>query len=111
MTGPATLYPLHILLVENHADTRGLLKLYLESLGHCVRAVATKAEGLREASIGGCNVLISDIGLADGNGWELLEQAKFPKTGLRHRDERLRDAGRPGEEHARRISPAYSQAV
>jgi CheY-like chemotaxis protein len=63
---------LRIFVVENHDDTRFLLALLLEQLGHTVQAVATVSEALDEASSGDFDVLISDIGLPDGNGWELL---------------------------------------
>jgi len=52
--------------------------MYLEHLGHTVRTASNKAEGLREAAANACDVFISDIGLSDGDGWELLKQAKFP---------------------------------
>jgi len=77
MNGPAIVCPLRILVVENHGDTLRIMRSYLESLGHTVSAVANKAEALREASAGPLDMLISDIGLADGNGWELLAEARF----------------------------------
>jgi two-component system CheB/CheR fusion protein len=77
--GPVITCPLRILIVENHADTLRILRSYLESLGHTVSAVANKAEALREAAATPLDMLISDIGLADGNGWELLAEARFPQ--------------------------------
>ena len=68
---------MRVLLVENHADTRILLKSYLELKGHTVIVAETKAEALRIAMEGRWNVVISDIGLPDGNGWQLLEEAEF----------------------------------
>ena len=64
--------PLKVLLVENHADTQRLVKMYLEHQGHHVTAAGTKAEAVAAASEAVCDVLISDIGLPDGDGWELL---------------------------------------
>ncbi|MEP7139325.1 MAG: response regulator [Caldimonas sp.] len=63
---------LRIFIVENHDDTRYLLGLLLEQLGHSVRAVATLGEAIEQAGSGEWDVLISDIGLTDGSGWELL---------------------------------------
>ena len=63
---------LRIFIVENHDDTRFLLGLLLEQLGHSVQAVATMSEALDDAVSGDFDVLISDIGLPDGDGWELL---------------------------------------
>jgi CheY-like chemotaxis protein len=64
--------PLRIFIVENHDDTRFLLGLLLEQLGHTVFAVATMQEALRTLPGSHCDVLISDVGLPDGNGWDLL---------------------------------------
>jgi two-component system CheB/CheR fusion protein len=64
--------PLRIFIVENHDDTRFLLGLLLEQLGHTVFSVATMNEALRTLPGAHCDVLISDVGLPDGNGWDLL---------------------------------------
>jgi CheY-like chemotaxis protein len=78
VNGPAFI-PLRILVVENHGDTLRILRYYLESLGHTVSGAASKAEALRETSVAPLDVLISDIGLGDGNGWDLLAEARFPQ--------------------------------
>jgi CheY-like chemotaxis protein len=77
MESPVIASPLRILVVENHADTLRILKSYLESLGHTVTAASNKAQALREVPGLPLDVLISDIGLADGSGWELLAEAQF----------------------------------
>jgi DNA-binding NtrC family response regulator len=69
---------LRILLVEDHADTRAVLKAMLESLGHHVEAVATLREGrkcLRSSIMDG---VFSDMRLPDGMGWKLLKGLTFP---------------------------------
>jgi two-component system CheB/CheR fusion protein len=76
MSGPTSIRPLRILLVENHADTLRWLTLYLEELGHAVVTARTLAEAKAVLPQCDCDVLISDIGLPDGTGWELLEQAQ-----------------------------------
>jgi two-component system CheB/CheR fusion protein len=63
---------LRIFIVENHEDTRFLLGLLLEQLGHTVFSVATLSEALEQLPGAECDILISDIGLPDGNGWELM---------------------------------------
>lgn len=68
--------PMRILLVENHADTLRWLTLYLEDLGHTVVTARDLAEARRAWPACHCEVLISDIGLPDGTGWELLEQVR-----------------------------------
>ena len=69
---PGSSATLRIFIVENHDDTRFLLGLLLEQLGHSVQAAATMSDALDAAGSGEFDVLISDIGLPDGNGWELL---------------------------------------
>jgi CheY-like chemotaxis protein len=51
-----------------------VLCLYLKHLGHTVRSARTKEEALRKIREGDYDVLISDIGLSDGNGWHLLRE-------------------------------------
>ncbi len=71
---PGASRPLRIFIVENHDDTRFLLGLLLEQLGHTVASAATLAEALAAIPQAHCDVLISDIGLPDGTGWELMRQ-------------------------------------
>lgn len=71
--------PLRILVVENHADTRDVLVSLLEGLGHTVVVTESMRNALRAAPEAHCDVLISDIGLPDGDGWELLGQLKLPR--------------------------------
>jgi CheY-like chemotaxis protein len=78
MNGYLETRPLRIFVVEDHVDTLNCLKLYLESLDHTVLTAQTVAEALAELPSANCEVLISDIGLPDGTGWELLEKARCP---------------------------------
>ena len=71
--------PLQVFLVENHADTLKWLTLYLEQLGHTVHPARNVAEALARLPDADCDVLISDIGLPDGTGWELLEKVRLPR--------------------------------
>ncbi|HET9025393.1 MAG TPA: response regulator [Burkholderiaceae bacterium] len=63
-------------MVENHEDTRILLCILLEQMGHAVQTAASMNEALREIPNSHCDVLISDIGLPDGDGWELMRRLK-----------------------------------
>lgn len=65
---------LRIFVVENHDDTRVLLCILLTQMGHTVYSAATMHEALRAIPASRCDVLISDIGLPDGDGWELMER-------------------------------------
>jgi CheY-like chemotaxis protein len=66
--------PLRVYLVENHEDTVRYIKLYLEHLGHAVMVARDMETALHEIPKSRCDVLISDIGLPDGDGWLLLER-------------------------------------
>jgi CheY-like chemotaxis protein len=64
--------PLRVLLVEDHPSTRTALSIWLSDLGHEVEAVETVAAALNFAKKFTFDLLISDIGLPDGNGRDLL---------------------------------------
>ena len=66
--------PLRVFLVENHEDTVRYIKLYLKQLGHEVSVAGEMETALREVPQSRCDILISDIGLPDGDGWLLLEK-------------------------------------
>lgn len=68
--------PLRIFVVEDHPDTLNVILLYLRRLGHQVFHATTMAEALAAIPAAGCDVLISDVGLPDGNGWELMSRLK-----------------------------------
>jgi CheY-like chemotaxis protein len=63
---------LNILLVEDHPDTAAALKGYLERSGHEVATAATCQEALASPGLARAEVLICNLNLPDGSGWELL---------------------------------------
>lgn len=63
---------LDVLVVENHADLRAALAVFLEQLGHRARFASDCAGGLQAAQEQLFDVLLSDISLPDGDGWDLL---------------------------------------
>jgi len=67
---------LNILVVENHPDTREFLVLMLQGLGYEVVAADSMAAALTQSTKARFDVLISDIGLPDGDGWRLLARMK-----------------------------------
>ena len=67
---------LSVFLVENHEDTVRYMQLYLAQLGCQVSVAADMATALREIPNSHCDVLISDIGLPDGDGWQLMEKLR-----------------------------------
>jgi signal transduction histidine kinase/CheY-like chemotaxis protein len=73
-TGGSALRPegTTILLVEDHADTAMMMKLLLERKGYRVKVAPSIAEALDVAARDGFDLLISDIGLPDGSGIDLI---------------------------------------
>lgn len=67
---------LRIFLVENHTDTLKWLTRYLQQMGHTVSLARTMEEALNALPEASCEVLISDIGLPDGDGWQLLQRLR-----------------------------------
>jgi len=67
-----------VLLVEDHPDSREFMQALLESDGHAVHTAPgfDDATRLLEKAIPAYHVLITDIGLADGTGWDLVTFAR-----------------------------------
>lgn len=65
---------LRLLVVEDHPDTLTTLERLLKRRGYVVRTAGSIAESLEVARQFEFDVLVSDIGLPDGRGTELLEQ-------------------------------------
>ena len=63
---------LRILVVENHSDTRQGIEAFLKALGHRAAFAEDKAGALALAKRTAFDLLLSDISLPDGSGWELL---------------------------------------
>jgi CheY-like chemotaxis protein len=63
---------LNILVVENHQDTLDAMKMFLGVNGHSVETAATMREALEVAAQDSFDLIITDIGLPDGDGWELM---------------------------------------
>ena len=65
---------LRVFLVENHPDFCHFLQLYLQIKGHTVFCAGSVQEALEKLPGSSCNVLLSDIHLPDGSGWQLLHR-------------------------------------
>src|ERR1700752_2713636 len=67
---------LHVLLVEDHDDTRRGMELFLRAHGHRTEVAAgvQEALGLAATSDTRFDLLFSDLRLPDGNGWDLLRR-------------------------------------
>jgi signal transduction histidine kinase/CheY-like chemotaxis protein len=80
-TPPAAL---RILLVDDHLDTCAALEKLLTLRGHRVVAAHNMSAALKTAAGNSFDLLISDVGLPDGNGMDLLRylHAQHPIPGI-----------------------------
>jgi len=69
---PSTARPLRILLVEDHVDTVRIMSRLLAAEGHHVQAAGDVATGLNLARQHPFDLLLSDLGLPDGSGLDLM---------------------------------------
>jgi PAS domain S-box-containing protein len=78
--------PLKILLVEDHADTARVMSRLLRTAGHQVHVADTVASAITSATANDVEMIISDIGLPDGTGIDLIQQirksSKIPAIAL-----------------------------
>jgi CheY-like chemotaxis protein len=91
-----------ILVVDDHEDTLRSMKLLLRRLGYEVLAAENMTDALQIAEEQPFDILLSDIGLPDGSGLELLRRLRQMRDvpalalsgfGMDEDVERSRDAG------------------
>jgi CheY-like chemotaxis protein len=63
-----------LIVVEDHAQTAEGLKKFLSAIGYQVFVATDMASALSLAAAVEFDVLVSDLGLPDGSGWELLKR-------------------------------------
>jgi CheY-like chemotaxis protein len=71
-----TLDHLHVLVVDDEEDARDLLVTVLEKCGASVRAVGTVAEALDALRERMPDILVSDIGMPGGDGYDLIRKVR-----------------------------------
>jgi CheY-like chemotaxis protein len=64
------------LLVEDHPDTQRTLSRLLTHFGHQVLTANSKKSALKLLGSGEIDVLLCDVGLPDGTGYEVVSQAR-----------------------------------
>jgi CheY-like chemotaxis protein len=67
---------LRILLVEDHEPTAAVLSRLLRRSGHTVEHAPTLADARRLAGSANFDLVMSDLGLPDGTGLELMEELR-----------------------------------
>ncbi len=72
-----TLDGLRVLVVDDEADARALVVAVLEGHGATVTAVGSAAEALRQIEIAAPDVLVSDIGMPDQDGYSLIRNIRM----------------------------------
>jgi two-component system CheB/CheR fusion protein len=68
--------PLRILLVEDHGVTAKMLRMVLTEEGHAVETAGDVATALRLSDQNAYDLLLSDLGLPDGSGHDLMRQLR-----------------------------------
>ena len=66
----------HVLIVEDDADSRNVLALLLQRLGALVEAVASAKDAYERLSMRRPDVLVSDIGMPDEDGYSLIRRVR-----------------------------------
>jgi PAS domain S-box-containing protein len=74
---------LQVLIVDDHAETLRVLSSLLRKRGHIVSTAESSQGALAILEGGHFDVLISDIGLPDGDGHELIREAKKRRQSLK----------------------------
>lgn len=64
--------PLRIFIVEDHLETLKAVQAYLERRGHAVTTATLMQEALTLWAPEAFDLLLADIGLPDGDGWEMM---------------------------------------
>jgi len=70
---------LRILIIENHEITAKFISLFLERSGHQATIIPDGQTALSRDDLADIDVILSDIGLPDMNGWDLMTQLR-PRT-------------------------------
>jgi CheY-like chemotaxis protein len=68
--------PVHILVVEDHADTRNVLSRALRRRGFLVEVAENSAVARDVFCENVPDLILCDLGLPDGTGWDLFEQLR-----------------------------------
>ena len=75
---------LRVLVVDDQKDTARMLRLFIGSAGHEVHTAGTKAAAFELAGQMTFDILVADVRLPDGSGYELMAElrARTPMKGI-----------------------------
>jgi len=73
---PPALSGLHVLVVDDEPETRDLLRYVLEQCNTRVSEAAGATEALSQLSLGGIDLLVSDIGMPEIDGYEFIRRVR-----------------------------------
>ena len=68
--------PMHVLVVEDHEPTLTVMTRLLRGLGHRVTGATTVATAAAAARQDGFDLIISDLGLPDGSGLDVMREVR-----------------------------------
>jgi signal transduction histidine kinase len=77
------LHGIHVLIVEDDADSRNVLAVLLQRLGALVEAVGSAAEAYDRIARCRPDVLVSDIGMPDEDGYTFIRHVRQRNAGAR----------------------------
>lgn len=72
----------HLLVVDDESETRALLTAYFQKEGYEVSSVGSAGEALSGVRRWGCDVVLLDLLLPDGDGLGTLERLKAQRPEL-----------------------------
>ena len=75
--------PLRILVVDDHVDTSKVMGRLLARLGYQVRTAGTVHAAVEAMASDPADVVISDLGLPDGHGHDLMRRLRESQPGLK----------------------------
>jgi CheY-like chemotaxis protein len=106
-----------VLVVEDHADTLNFLLRLLAMSGYTAHGARSVGEAIDVARREGCRLLVSDLGLPDGSGIDLLRTLRRESADLKaiavtgHQGDELAAAARDVGFAAHLIKPVTFDAL
>jgi signal transduction histidine kinase/CheY-like chemotaxis protein len=105
-TPAAALSGLWVLVVEDHDDMRAVIRNILESAGAIVAEAGNARDAFDRLGAGRTDVLVSDIGLPDLDGYDILRRVRATQAGAHLSAIALTAYARP-EEQRRALDAGY----